>query len=175
MQSSMQAHMVMAREMPRLSQMKGVLAPFPLPGAPFSHTTSSGAWIGCDAQSSSTASGVLVWMPVVLKCAFQPYNQAAVSLVVSCRAAARHTPSDCTLVRRCIMFASVVWTAPKVQIVWREAGRWRRHLAGGLQAVLQLAPAGVEHHLRLDADLVRAAHVEAARPAGVLRDSLLPR
>ena len=56
MQSSGWAHMVMAREMPRLSQMKGVLAPFPLPGAPFSHTTSSGAWIGCRVQDSVTAS-----------------------------------------------------------------------------------------------------------------------
>lgn len=47
------AHMVIAREMPRLSQMKGVLAPFPLPGAPFSHTTSSGACIGYCTQKTS--------------------------------------------------------------------------------------------------------------------------
>lgn len=66
-QSSGQAHMVMAREMPRLSQMKGVLAPFPLPGAPFSHTTSSGAWIGCSMHGSNAASGVLVWMPVLVR------------------------------------------------------------------------------------------------------------
>lgn len=55
--------MVMAREMPRLSQMKGVLAPFPLPGAPFSHTTSSGACNFCRPQDSSTVSAAAVQMP----------------------------------------------------------------------------------------------------------------
>lgn len=63
---SRQPHMVMAREMPRLSQMKGVLAPFPLPGAPFSHTTSSGACNFCRMQSSITASMGSVQTPVLV-------------------------------------------------------------------------------------------------------------
>ena len=45
--------MVMARVMPRDSMMKGVLAPFPLPGAPFNHTTSAGACSGAVRLASS--------------------------------------------------------------------------------------------------------------------------